>query len=98
MRPSQGREEGPIPLSRSMTKKNIEPATWDLKDFYSGISDPKITGDKEEIQKLTLEFTKKYKNKVNTVKLTFDFFLNAIKHYEKILNKLYVLSSFSSYL
>lgn len=84
-----------------MTKKliNKKPAQgvkWDLSDFYSGMTDPRINRDKKEIIRLTNSFVKKYKGKINSPKLSPDFFLQALKDYEKILEKLYIYEGFTS--
>src|SRR5258708_23552266 len=68
------------------------PPNWDLTDFYSSVSDKKIEKDKEEIENLAAKFTKTYKGKITSN------LLNALKDYEKILEKLYILSNFSSLL
>src|SRR6266404_2429936 len=78
--------------------KNKNTPNWNLKDFYSGFSDPKIEKDKKEIQSLLSKFIKEYKGKIDSKKLTSKLLLKALTDYEKILEKLYILGSFSSYL
>src|SRR5258708_5575829 len=74
------------------------PPNWDLSDFYKSLSDPKIEKDKKEIRELTLKFTKAYKTKINSNKLTANLLLKALNDYENILEKLYVLLNYASYL
>lgn len=72
-----------------MSKTNIN---WNLSDLYSGITDPKIKKDKSDIERLTSKFIKNYKGKIAKNLPA------SLSDYEKILEKLYILLNFSSYL
>ncbi len=74
------------------------PPNWNLKDFYSGISDPKIKEDKKEIEKLADNLTKKYKDKINSKKLTPDFMFEALTNYNKLIEKLHFYTNYPHYL
>src|SRR5258708_17843351 len=78
--------------------KNKNIPNWDLKDFYSSITDSKIDKDKKEISELAKKFTKRYKGKIKSPKLTVNTLLKALTDYEKVLQKTYMLGSFSDYL
>src|SRR5260221_85988 len=77
---------------------NNTPPNWDLTDLYLSISDPKIKKDKKQIQSLTSKFVKLYKGNINSTKLTANYLLIALTNYEKILEKLYILLNYGSYL
>src|SRR5438045_1727580 len=56
------------------------PPDWDLTDFYSSLSDPKIKKDQTEIEDLSSKFVKNYKDKT-TNSLIKNPKLNSYKHY-----------------
>lgn len=66
---------------------------WDLTDFYSSISDKKITLDIDFCTKEAASFAKKYQGKV--AKLSAKDLFAAIKKYEKISEKMSEISSYS---
>jgi len=71
--------------------KNV-PA-WDLSDFYSSISDKKISAELKKIEKSSKDFDKKYHGKV--AKLKAPQLFTAIVEYEKIAQAIGKLSSYS---
>lgn len=83
-----------------MTSKN-KPAKgirWNLKDLYSCINDPQIKKDVKLIERLVRRFNHKYKGKLFTKKTTSRKLLTALSELEKIYEKLYIYSSYPSYL
>ena len=57
---------------------------WDLSGLYSSTVDPKIAKDRKQAETLTLEFTKKYKGKINSKSLTAQKLNKALTMYEQI--------------
>jgi oligoendopeptidase F len=60
--------------------------SWDLSVMYSGVDDPKITGDLKALQKTAAEIEKKHKNKLikyTPVQLR-NFFVENNKYNEKV--------------
>lgn len=78
--------------------KSVSAPGWDLSDTYKSVSDPKIEKDKKEITASVKKFTKKYKNEINSFKLAPNFLLKALKDYEAIYEKVYILEYYSSFL
>lgn len=70
---------------------------WNLTELYSSLEDPQITKDKKIIEKLTSEFIKKYKGKINNKSLTSKRLLQAIKDSENLDSKIYFLVNFANY-
>ncbi|HLD76816.1 MAG TPA: M3 family oligoendopeptidase [Rickettsiales bacterium] len=66
---------------------------WDLRDFYSTISDKKITQDLNYAKKSAQEFSKKYQGNIFNLK-SHDLFV-AIKKYEEIAEILGKVGSYS---
>ncbi len=90
-----------IQPSKNMTKK-IDPAllgnvpSFNLKDLYSSISDPKIDSDLLQVESIIDKFIKDYKGNVGKLKAS--ELLDAIKKYEAIVeakNKLMEMSILS---
>lgn len=75
-----------------LTMKKLPPS-WDLSDFYSSINDKKIDEDLKKIADLILEFSKNFLGKI--VNLSASDLTLAISQYEKILEKIGKISSYS---
>ena len=75
-----------------MTKQITAP-NWDLTDFYSSISDKKITSDFTKITKEVVEFNKKYAGKI--AKISAKNLFEAIQSYEKISEYIGKIASYS---
>src|SRR6266516_3499740 len=89
------------PMSRKKStseKKFAAGITWDLSDLYTGMDDPSLSQDKEEIAIRAKEFTTNYKNNLATSGLTASLLHEAITTYESLMEKLYLYSSYASYL
>lgn len=80
---------------KSIPAKGIR---WDLGYLYKSIDDKAIMRDKKLIETLSKQFTKKYKGKINSPKLSAPFLSQAIKEIEALDEKLYILGNYSSYL
>jgi oligoendopeptidase F len=58
---------------------------WDLKDLYSGIKDPKITKDLEDLKNLSSNFAKKYEKQIEKFYLeSSENLIKMIEEYESI--------------
>lgn len=71
--------------------KNIP--TWNLSDFYSSISDKKISADLKKIEKDTKKFVSDFAGKINKISALKLF--EAIQTYEKISENIGKISSYS---
>lgn len=71
--------------------KNIP--TWNLSDFYSSISDKKISADLKKIEKDTKKFVSDFAGKIN--KISAPKLFEAIQNYEKISENIGKISSYS---
>jgi len=69
---------------------------WDLSQLYSGFQDDLLPKDKASVQKLTTNFVSKFKNKIQSPKLSNRLLLQAIHDYENILEKAYKYLTFAS--
>lgn len=74
-------------------KKTDSIPNWDLSDFYSSISDKKISADLKKIEKTSKDFDKDFRGKI--AKLKAPQLLAAIKKYENIAENIGKLSSYS---
>jgi oligoendopeptidase F len=73
----------------------IGAANWDLSDLYSGMDDPKIELDIEEIKSCAKSFEKKYRNKINSEDLDADLLYESVSELESISEKTGKLLSFA---
>jgi oligoendopeptidase F len=73
--------------------KNIKTPSWNLADFYSSISDKKITADLKKVESDAKNFAKKFSGKI--AKLSAPELLVAIIAYEKICELIGKISSFA---
>ncbi|MFW9942978.1 MAG: oligoendopeptidase F, partial [Candidatus Thorarchaeota archaeon] len=78
-----------------MTQELIK---WDLSDYYTGIDDPRIETDIQEIEKLAEEFNQKVKGKLEDPSLTPEQLLNWYKEYEKISEKTFYFDTYAELL
>ena len=74
-------------------KKNKLPK-WNLDEIYVGHNDPKIDKDLKKLSKLTNQFIDKWKGKIKN--LSGKEISNCLKEYEKINEKMGLLSTHSS--
>lgn len=84
-----------------MKKHDLNPAkgvVWNLDNLYKGINDPQIKKDIDKIDKATEKFIGSYKGEIKSGDLTADQLLIILIEYEEILEKLYVLGSYSGLL
>jgi len=81
-----------------MKRNEHKGVNWDLSELYKNTSDPKIESDSIKATSLAFEFTKKYKGKVTLPELTASRLEQILKEYETILEIIYILSSYASYL
>lgn len=81
-------------MSKSVPAKGVR---WNLSEIYTSLKDPQIAKDKKQIEKLTSEFIKKYKGKINNKGLTSKKLLEAIKDSESLDSKIYFLENFAGY-
>lgn len=71
---------------------------WDLSELYKSSSDPKIKKDTAEIHSLVADFITSYKGKIYLDTVSATVLSQAIEKYERILEKVTILSAFASYL
>lgn len=76
-------------------KTGAEGIRWDLTDLYSGFKDKKIQRDLNDVFKKSEAFEKKYRGKINSVKLTPKTLANAVQDLEYISEKIGRLLSFA---
>lgn len=77
-------------------KKNINPPSWDLSDFYASPSDKKIAAEIKKISEEARKFTKEHSGKVTGLSAP-QLFL-AIQKFEEISEKIGRISSYAQLL
>jgi oligoendopeptidase F len=74
-------------------KTGAEQVHWDLSDLYQSPEDPALAGDRKDILQEADAFAKKYRGRIS--KLTKTGFLESIREYESIIQKLRKIGSYS---
>jgi oligoendopeptidase F len=72
-----------------------EGVKWDLGDLYSGLDDPRIVKDTENLLKRAKSYEKKYRGKINSGSLTPAKLKSAVKEIEAITEQIGKLLSYA---
>ncbi len=78
---------------QSSAETGAEEVQWDLSDLYKSPDDPALAGDRKSVLIDADAFAAKYRGRIS--ELTEVEFLNAIKEYEQIIQKLRKIGSYS---
>ncbi|MFX1569104.1 MAG: M3 family oligoendopeptidase [Promethearchaeota archaeon] len=78
-----------------MTQEIIK---WDLSDYYTGINDPMIETDIQEIERLAKDFNQNVKGKLEDPSLTPEQLLEWYKEYENISEKTFYFDTYAELL
>lgn len=79
--------------STATNKTGAEKINWDLSDLYNSPDDPQLLADKEEVRKQANTFREDYRERVG--KLSPELFAEALGRYEKIIEILGKIGSYS---
>jgi oligoendopeptidase F len=77
----------------SSAETGAEEIHWDLSDLYLSPDDPALAGDRESVLLEAEEFSGKYRGRI--AKLTKEEFLDSLREYEQIIQKLRKIGSYS---
>ena len=72
--------------------KQVESVNWNLSDLYEAPDSDEVKKDKQVLLEKTQEFQEKYRNKIES--LNENEFLEAVKEYESIVEKIAKLNSY----
>jgi oligoendopeptidase F len=78
---------------QSSAETGAEEVQWDLSDLYKSPDDPALAGDRKSVLIDADAFAAKYRGRIS--ELSEDEFLNAIREYEQIIQKLRKIGSYS---
>ncbi len=68
---------------------------WDLRDFFTGIDDPKIAEQIQEVHQKAKTLDEKYRGKINNPQVSSSTLLEALNLYNEILEQISKIGSYS---
>lgn len=77
---------------------SVKSVEWDLSEFYSGIDDPQIEKDKNDVEEMAGKIVDKYKGRINSSELTGKLMFEALEDFEELHNLWSKFSSYASYM